>query len=70
MMERSLEVVERQYQAALPWRTAIPLSAKLNNKSMAERHAALLKKTLLGNEDLSSKYKATMDEYIEESINR
>ena len=37
-----------------------------NNRLMVERRAALLKKRLLREEDLFSKYNATMSEYIEE----
>ena len=64
MMEQSLKVVNGHFQVGLPWRTNPPYLP--NNRLMVERRAALLKKRLLRNEDLFSKYNATMNEYIEE----
>ena len=64
MMEQSLKVVNGQFQVGLPWRTNSPYLP--NNRLMVERRAALLKKRLLREEDLFSKYNATMNEYIEE----
>ena len=64
MMEQSLKVVNGHFQAGLPWRTNPPYLT--NNRLMVERRAALLKKRLLRDEDLLSKYNATTNEYIEE----
>jgi len=63
-MERSLKMVDAHYQVALPWCTDSPYL--LNNWSMVERRAALLRKHLLRDQDLSSKYNTTMNEYIEQ----
>ena len=64
-MERSLKMVTENahYQVALPWGTDPPYLP--NNWSMVERRAALLRKHLLRDQDLSSKYNTTMNEYIE-----
>ena len=64
MMEQSLKIVRGHFQVGLPWRTNPPYLP--NNRLMVERRAALLKKCLLRDEDLFSKYNATMNEYIEE----
>ena len=64
MMEQSLKVVNGHFQVGLPRRTNPPYLP--NNRLMVERRAALLKKRLLRDEDLFSKYNATMNEYIEE----
>ena len=52
------------FQVGLPWRTNPPYLP--NNRLMVERRAALLKKRLLKDKDLFSKYNATMNEYIQE----
>jgi len=63
MMEQSLKVVDGHYQVALPWCTASHYLP--NNLSLTERRGALLNKHLLRDKDLFSKYKATVEEYIE-----
>ena len=63
-MERSLKMVDGHYQVALPWNTDPPYLP--NNRSMVERRAALLRKCLLRDQDLFSKYNTTMNEYIEQ----
>ena len=63
-MERSLKIVDGHYQVALPWRTDPPYLP--SNRSMVERRAALLRKRLLRDQDLFSKYNTTMNEYIEQ----
>ena len=63
-MERSLKMVDGHFQVALPWRTDPPYLP--NNRSMVERRAALLRKRLLRDQDLFSKYNTTMKEYIEQ----
>ena len=63
-MERSQKMVDGHYQVALPWRTDPPYLP--NNRSMVERRAALLRKRLLRDQDLFSKYNTTMNEYIEQ----
>lgn len=63
-MERSLKMVDGHYQVALRWRTGPPYLP--NNRSMVERRAALLRKRLLRDQDLFSKYSTTMNEYIEQ----
>ena len=66
MMEQSLKVVNEHFQVGLPWRTNHPYPYLPNNRLMVERRDALLKKRLLRDEDLFSKYNATMNEYMEE----
>ena len=63
-MERSLKMLDRHYQVALPWCT--DLFYLPNNRSMVEHRAALLRKRLLRDQDLFSKYNTTMNEYIEQ----
>ena len=63
-MERSLKMIDGHYQVALPWRTDPPYLP--SNRSMVERRAALLRKRLLRDQDLFSKYNMTMNEYIEQ----
>lgn len=63
-MEQSLKMVDGHYQVALPWRNDPPYLP--NNRSMVERRAELLKKRLLKDQDLFSKYNATMNKYVEE----
>ena len=63
-MERSLKMIDGHYQVALPWRTDPPYLP--SNRSMVERRAALLRKRLLRDQDLVSKYNTTMNEYIEQ----
>ena len=63
-MERSLKMVDGHYQVALPWRADPPYLP--NNRSMVERRAVLLRKRLLRDQDLFSKYNTTMNEYIEQ----
>ena len=65
MIEQSLKVVNGHFQVGLPWRTTPPPYLP-NNRLMVERRAGLLKKRLLRDEDLFSKYNATMNEYIKE----
>ena len=64
MMEQSLKVVNGHFQVGLSWQTNPPYLP--NNRLMVERRAGLLKKRLLRDEDLFSKYNATMNEYIKE----
>ena len=64
MMEQSLKVVNGHFKVGLPWRTN--RSYLPNNRLMVERRAALLMKRLLRDEDLFSKYNATLNKYIEE----
>ena len=59
-MERSLKMVDGHFQVALPWRTDPPYLP--SNRPMVERHAALLRKRLLRDQDLFSKYNTTMNE--------
>ena len=62
-MERSLKMADGHYQVALLWR--MDPSYLPNNRSMVELRAALLRKRLLRDQDLFSKYNASMNEYIE-----
>ena len=64
MMEQSLKVVNGHFLVGPPWRTNPPYLP--NNRLMVKRRAAFLKKRLLRDEDLFSKYNATLNEYIEE----
>ena len=57
-------MVDGHYQVALAWRTDPPYLP--NNRSMVECQAALLRKHLLRDQDLFSKYNTTMNEYIKQ----
>ena len=61
-MEQSLQRMGDHFQVALPWREESPYLP--NNKPMAEQRLQLLKKRLLKDEDLLTKYRTTMQEYI------
>lgn len=61
-MEQSLRRVDGHIQVALPWRQEFPELP--NNKLMAERRLQHLKKRLLKDEDLLTKYQSTMQDYI------
>ena len=63
-MERSLKMVDGHYRVVLPCRKDPPYLP--NNRSMVQRRAALLRKRLLRDQELFSKYNTTMNEYIEE----
>ena len=63
-MARSLKMLDGHYQVALPWCTD-PLYLP-NNRSMVDCSAALLRKRLLRDQDLFSKYNTIMNEYIEQ----
>ena len=58
VMESTVEMVNGQYQVALPWRH---LS---NNRLMAERGLHSLKRRLLKDRDLLDKYKASINDYV------
>ncbi|XP_022790440.1 LOW QUALITY PROTEIN: uncharacterized protein LOC111329941 [Stylophora pistillata] len=60
-MEQSLQGVGDHSQVALPWREKCYLP---NNKPMAEQRLQLLKKRLLQDGELLTKYRSTMQEYI------
>ena len=59
-MARSLKMVDGHFQVALPWCTDPPYLP--SNRPMVERPAALLRKRLLRDQDLFSKYNTTMNE--------
>ena len=61
-MEESLQRVGSHFRVAIPWRPGSPHLT--NNKPMAEQRLQLLKKRLLKDEDLRTKYQTTMQEYI------
>ena len=61
-MEQSLQRVGDHFQVGLPWREESPYLP--NNKPMAEQRLRLLKKRLLQDEDLLTKFQTTMEEYI------
>ena len=61
--ERTLKMVDGQYQVTLPWQHDSPYLP--NNRVVAERRGLLLKKRLLKDEVLLEKYTATMTDYIE-----
>ena len=62
--KKALEKMERSLKMALPWRTDPPYLP--SNRSMVDRRAALLRKRLLRDQDLFSKYNTTMNGYIEQ----
>ena len=61
-MEQSLQRVGDHFQVALPWREELPYLP--TNKPMAEQRLQLLKKLLLKDGELLTKYRSTMQEYI------
>ena len=63
-MEKSLQRVGDHFQVALPWCEESPCFP--TNKPMAEQRLQLLKKRLLKDEDLLTKNRTTMQEYIAE----
>lgn len=63
-MKRSLKMVDGHYRIALPCR--IDPSYLPDNRLVLERRAALLRKRLLREQDLFSKYNTAMNEYIEQ----
>ena len=64
VMESSLKVIDGHFQVALPWRKEPPYLP--NNRVVAEKRVLLLKKRLINNHDLYSKYKKTMNDYLEQ----
>ena len=61
-MENSIEMVEGQYQVALPWRKENPVLP--NNKEIAERRLGSLKARLIKDPKLLEKYKTAVEDYI------
>ena len=64
IMEESIELVDGHYYVALPWRqknTFLP-----NNRPMAMRRLYSLKRKLQGDEELSAKYKASIEDYLKQ----
>ena len=62
MMEGSVKLKDKHYEIALPWRnvpTCLP-----NNRSLAEHRLSFLKKRLLKNPGLFSKYSQFMDNLL------
>ena len=63
MMEDSVKKIDGHYQVALPWKLYPPDLP--NNRDLALRRCELLKRRLSKDKDLLSKYRTTMNEYIE-----
>ena len=63
VMETTLAMVDGHYQVALPWKYDPPYLP--NNKIVALRRAQLLRKRLMKNGDLHSKYRETMNNYLD-----
>ena len=62
MMEGSVQLKYRHYEIALPWRNFPPCLP--NNRPLAEHRLNLLKKRLLKNSDLHSKYSEFRDNLL------
>jgi hypothetical protein len=62
MMEGSVQLKDGHYEIALPWRNFPP--CLLNNRPLAEHRLNLLKKRILKNSDLHSKYSEFMDNLL------
>ena len=62
MMENSFVKVNGHYQVALPWRSYPPHLH--DNRELAVKRCELLKRRLLKDGDLATKYKAAMSDYI------
>ena len=63
IMEKSMKRVDGHYQVALPWRCDPPYLP--NNRLMAEKRCALLKKRLEKDKELLEKYRTAMKDYVE-----
>ena len=63
IMKELICLKEGHYQIDLPWRDDVPCLP--NNRAMAEHRLKLLRKRLLKNPDLCSKYSAFMDSLFE-----
>ncbi|XP_031548597.1 uncharacterized protein LOC116286276 [Actinia tenebrosa] len=62
IMDKTVEFVNGHYQIGLPWKYERPQLS--DNKSMAETRLMLLKKRLLKDHKLLTKYTETMEQYI------
>ena len=62
IMENSICLKNGHYEIALPWREAIPQLP--NNRPLAEHRSKLLRRRLLKNPDLKSKYSSFMDDLL------
>jgi len=63
IMKESICLKEGHYQIDLPWKDHVPCLP--NNRAMAEHRLKLLRRRLLKNPDLRSKYSAFMDSLFE-----
>ena len=63
IMKESICLKEGHYQIDLPWKDDVPCLP--NNRAMAEHRLKLLRRRLLKNPDLRSKYSAFMDSLFE-----
>ena len=61
-MEGSIVLKDGHYQISLPWRNTPP--TLLNNQSLAEHRSRLLRRRLLKDPDLCSKYTSFMDNLL------
>jgi hypothetical protein len=68
MMEGSVQLKDGHYEVALPWRNFPPCLP--NNRSLAEHRLNLLKKRLVKNPDLLSKYAEFMDNMLDKGYAR
>ena len=62
IMENSVGLKNGHYEIALPWREAAPQLP--NNRPLAEHRLKLLRRRLLKNPDLQSKYSSFMDDLL------
>ena len=62
IMENSVFLKSDHYEIALPWKEAVP--QLLNNRLLAEHRLKLLRRRLLKNPDLQSKYSSFMDDLL------
>ena len=62
IMEQSVKLKEGHYEIALPWRNTPPNLP--NNRPLAEHRLKLLRRRLLKNQELLSKYSSFMDDLL------
>ena len=62
IMEQSVKLQAGHYEVALPWRSTPP--SLPNNRPLAEHRLKLLRRRLLKNQELHSKYSAFMDDLL------
>ena len=63
IMEQSVKLKAGHYEVALPWRSTPPNLP--NNRPLAEHRLKLLRRRLLKNQELHSRYSAFMDDLLE-----